>query len=69
MRELITCYRIVFNGTWNGYISLNCTYKFGSETPDFEDGIVCLPVGGSDIVVTPVVIHHTISSTIPDPLY
>jgi len=59
-------FRIVFNGVWNGYILLNCTYKFGRETPDFEDGIVCLPVGG-DAVVTPVVTHRATSSPIPDP--
>jgi len=59
---------IIFNGTWNGYIPLNCSYKFGQETPDFEDGIVCLLVGG-DLVVTPTVTHITAETTIPDPEY
>lgn len=64
--DAVSLPRIVFNGTWNGYVPLNCTYKFGSETPELEDGIICLPVG-SDVVVTPVVMHHALSSTIPDP--
>ncbi|GAB1317059.1 hypothetical protein MFIFM68171_07269 [Madurella fahalii] len=57
---------IVFDGSWNGYIPLNCSYKFGHDRRDFEDGIVCLPVGG-DPVVTPAVTHRTVATTIPDP--
>ncbi|KAK0740065.1 hypothetical protein B0T18DRAFT_417155, partial [Schizothecium vesticola] len=57
---------IIFNGTWNGYIPLQCEYKFGSDRPDYEDGIVCLPAGG-DPVVTPVVTHMVVETAIPDP--
>jgi len=64
-------HRIIFNGTWNGYIPLNCTYQFGNDkpAPDFEHGIHCSPASGNDIVVTPTVTHRVVRTTIPDPAY
>ncbi len=53
--------RIRFDGSWNGYIPLRCEYKFGSSNSSFEDGIVCLPVGGNP-VVTPIVTATVVDS-------
>ncbi|KAK0619640.1 hypothetical protein B0T14DRAFT_603396 [Immersiella caudata] len=57
---------IVFRGTWNGFIPLDCKYKFGDDREGFEDGIVCLPAGGDTVVVTPVVTADAVDYKIPD---
>ncbi|KAK5655144.1 hypothetical protein OQA88_6043 [Cercophora sp. LCS_1] len=54
---------IVFDAKWNGYVPLNCTYKFDGEG---EHGVKCLPEGGK-AVVTPTVDFWTETARIPDP--
>jgi len=49
---------VIFNGTWNGYVPLNCTWEFpGPYTGQIQrEGIVCrFPGGKTEMVVTPTV--------------
>ncbi|KAK0644442.1 hypothetical protein B0T16DRAFT_392794 [Cercophora newfieldiana] len=49
---------IVFNGTWNGYLPLNCSYG---------DGIYCrFSQGVKEVGVTPTVTHFVSDRLIPD---
>ncbi|KAK3381155.1 hypothetical protein B0H63DRAFT_560892 [Podospora didyma] len=48
---------ILFNGTWNGYVPLNCTY---------DAGISCRFAGGEEYAVTPIVTHDIVYGKIPD---
>lgn len=63
--------RIVFNGTWSGYLPLNCSYEFtglqrGGWPSGYVGGIYCrLAERKKEIVVTPSVTHSISDAPIP----
>jgi hypothetical protein len=63
--------RIVFNGTWAGYLPLNCSYEFsglqrGSYPSGYVGGISCrFKEGKKDIEVTPSVTEYVANAPIP----
>jgi hypothetical protein len=64
-------YRVVFNGTWAGYLPLNCSYEFtGAQKRSYPlghvSGIYCrFTEGRKDIVVTPSVTQYVANAPIP----
>ncbi|KAK0618915.1 hypothetical protein B0T14DRAFT_584163 [Immersiella caudata] len=60
---------IVFNGTWNGYLPLECKWEFpGPRTGEIvREGMVCRFKGGKrEVVVTPTVTSTVLGRRIPD---
>jgi len=58
--------RIIFNGTWNGYVPMNCSIVHGSGDHRWNDNINC-GLAVADMVVLPNVTWYTSEKTIPDP--
>ena len=60
---------IIFNGTWNGYLQLECKWEFpGPWTGEIQrQGVVCRFAGGrKETVATPTVTSYVSDKRIPD---